>query len=56
MTGRENALHAIRHDGKAEYIPSMADFEMIMPTDVVRERPPYALGIGGSGYDYWGCW
>ena len=28
MTGRENALHAIRHDGKAEYIPSMADFEM----------------------------
>ena len=56
MTGRENALHAIMHDGKAEYIPSMADFEMIMPTNVVRERPPYALGIGGSGYDYWGCW
>lgn len=56
MTGRENALHAILHDGKAEYIPSMADFEMIMPTNVVRERPPYALGIGGSGYDYWGCW
>ncbi len=56
MTGRENALHAIMHDGKAEYIPSMADFEMIMPTDVVRERPPYALGQGGSGYDYWGCW
>ena len=56
MTGRENALHAIMHDGKAEYIPSMADFEMIMPTNVVRERPPYALGIGGSDYDYWGCW
>ena len=56
MTGRENALHAILQDGKAEYIPSMADFEMIMPTDVVRERPPYALGKGGSGYDYWGCW
>ena len=56
MTGRENALHAILQDGKAEYIPSMADFEMIMPTDVVRECPPYALGQGGSGYDYWGCW
>ena len=26
MTGRENALHAIMHDGRAEYIPSMADF------------------------------
>lgn len=56
MTGRENALHAIAHDGKAEYIPSLADFEMIMATDVVRERPPYALGQCGSGYDYWGCW
>lgn len=56
MTGRENALHAIMHDGKAEYIPSMADFEMIIATDVVRERPPYALGKCGSGYDYWGCW
>lgn len=56
MTGRENALHAIMHDGKAEYIPTMADFEMIMATDVVRERPPYALGKCGSGYDYWDCW
>lgn len=56
MNGRENALHAIKHDGMAEYIPSMADFEMIMPTDVIRERPPYALGIGGSGYDFWNCW
>ena len=57
MTERENALHVIWHDGKAEWIPAGCDcLEMIMPTDVVRERPPYALGIGGSGYDYWGCW
>ena len=40
MTGRENALHVLLHDGKAEYIPSIADFDMIMATDVVRERPP----------------
>ena len=34
----------------------MADFDVIYGTDVVRERPPYALGQCGSGYDYWGCW
>lgn len=56
MTGRENALHVLLHDGKAEYIPSIVDFDMIMATDVVRERPPYALGQGGSDYDYWNCW
>ncbi len=57
MTERENALHTIYHDGLAEWIPAGCDcLEMIMPTNVVRERPPYALGLEGSGYDYWGCW
>ena len=54
MNERENALHVIKHDGKAQWIPSTADcLEMVIPTDVIRERP--AMGEG-SGYDYFGCW
>ena len=57
MTERENALHAIYHDGQAKWLPAGCDcLEMIIPTNVVRERPPYLLGMEGSGYDYWGCW
>jgi len=57
MTERENALHVINHDGLAEWIPAGCDcLEMIIPTNVVRERPAYLLGMEGSGYDYWGCW
>lgn len=57
MTERENALHTIYHDGKAEWIPAGCDcMEMIILTNVLRECPPYLLGMEGSGYDYWGCW
>ena len=54
MTERENALHYIARDGKAEWIPGFLDsIEMVFPYDPVRERP--RLGEG-SGYDYFGCW
>ena len=54
MTERENALHYIKHDGKAEWIPGFLDcIEMIFPYEVVRERPTREEG---SGYDYFGCW
>ncbi|WKY45028.1 uroporphyrinogen decarboxylase family protein [Eubacteriaceae bacterium ES2] len=54
MNERENALHVIMHDGKAQWLPSGADcLEMVIPTNVVRERPPFSEG---SGSDYFGCW
>ena len=54
MTEREDALHYIKHDGKAEWIPGFLDcIEMIFPYEVVRERPTREEG---SGYDYFGCW
>ncbi len=57
MNERENALHVIKRDGLAQWIPAARDcLQPINPTDVVAERPPYAMGIGGSGYDYFGCW
>lgn len=57
MNERENAYHVLKRDGLAEWIPASRDcLEQIMATDVVAERPPYAMGIGGSGYDYFGCW
>ena len=54
MTERENALHYIMRDGKAQWIPGFLDsIEMVFPYEVVRERPTREEG---SGYDYFGCW
>lgn len=54
MTERENALHYINRDGKAQWIPGFLDcMEMVMPSETIRERPTMAEG---SGYDYFGCW
>lgn len=54
MTERENALHYINRDGKAQWIPGFLDcMEIVMPSETIRERPTMAEG---SGYDYFGCW
>ncbi|WP_286946028.1 hypothetical protein [Acetobacterium sp. UBA5834] len=54
MNERENALHLIMHDEKAQWIPSFAVcLEMVIPTDVIRERPAMDEG---NGYDYFECW
>lgn len=50
MTAKENALHTLLHDGKAEYIAATDDFLKIS-FPPAKERPP----MFESGKDWFGC-
>ncbi|MCL1828794.1 MAG: hypothetical protein FWG32_04775 [Oscillospiraceae bacterium] len=54
MTEKENALRMILKTGDPEWVPcSHRCFSRLIPTEVIRERPPKREG---SGYDWFGCY
>lgn len=54
MTEKENAWKVINRTGDAEWIPNAGKiFDIIVPSDVIRERPPI---WEGSGYDWFRCY
>lgn len=54
MTERENALRIINRTGDPEWVPWVFDcYDVIVPSDCIRERPPFSEG---NGYDWHGCY
>lgn len=51
MTERENVIHVLNHDGKAQWLPFWSKCLQIVIPSVVIERPPR----GTNGEDWFGC-
>ena len=53
MTQRENVLKMLNHEPGLEWIPMGFEcFDIVLPTDVIRERP---TPQEGDGADWFGC-